>query len=202
MTVEPAAVPTGNTYDKYGSTNPLTRRLLDGFFAALGDAVGNDPVADILEIGAGEGHVSGWLRERFPSARLVALDLADPELAQRWRAASLDGVFGDGEHLPFPDDRFDLVVAIEMLEHVNDPPAVLRELVRVGRRSLVCSVPREPLWRVLNMARGAYIREWGNTPGHIQHWSSRGFARMVGEHITVETVRRPLPWTVVSGRIS
>jgi hypothetical protein len=30
-------------------------------------------------------------------------------------------------------------------------------------------VPREPIWRIGNMARGRYLGDLGNTPGHIQH---------------------------------
>ena len=46
-------------------------------------------------------------------------------------------------------------------------------------RWLLVSVPREPLWRGLNLARGSYLRELGNTPGHLNHWSKRRFASLL-----------------------
>ena len=97
----------------------------------------------------------------------------------QWRTrgrANLEFVAGRAEELPFGDDEFDLVAAIETLEHVPDPERTLAEMARVARRHLLVSVPREPLWRALNVARGAYVRELGNTPGHVNHWSKRGFA--------------------------
>ena len=39
--------------------------------------------------------------------------------------------------------------------------------------------PREPLWRGLNIARGAYLKDLGNTPGHLNHWSKRGFVALL-----------------------
>jgi hypothetical protein len=47
------------------------------------------------------------------------------------------------------------------------------------------------------MARGKYLLQGGNTPGHIQHWSSRGFVELVSRHFEVVKVRKPLPWTML-----
>ena len=92
------------------------------------------------------------------------------------------------------------MLAVEVLEHLPDPAGALRELARIARRDIVVSVPNEPTWRALNLVRGSYISDWGNTPGHIQHWSSKRFSTLVGEHFDVVTVRKPLPWTVVTAR--
>lgn len=91
----------------------------------------------------------------------------------------------------------DLVICLEVLEHLTDPSAALKELARVSRRYVMVSVPREPLWRVLNLFRGKYIRHLGNTPGHIQHWSVWGFCRLVQPSFHVLEVRKPLPWTIL-----
>jgi SAM-dependent methyltransferase len=196
-----SAVPTGNTYDKYGSRNPIARRLMRGFLRDLDAALPVQHPQRVLEVGLGEGEISDQLRERYPAAELVGLDLPDDALAADWRGRGLTGLFGDAHQLPFPPATFDLVLAIEVLEHVPDPRGALGELARVARRDLVLSVPREPLWRALNLARGSYVKDLGNTPGHIQHWSRGGFAALVREHFDVTAVRSPLPWTVVSAQV-
>lgn len=195
------SVPTGNTYDKYSSKNPIERRLMDGFFAALTEALPTEAPQSILEVGVGEGEVAQLVRQRFPGARFVGIDLTDDALVQSWQERQLAGAFADIAALPFADATFDLVLAIEVLEHVPDPPRALAEIARVGRADVVVSVPREPIWRVANLARGKYLSALGNTPGHIQHWGKRSFAALVGTQLTDLTVRSPLPWTMVSGRV-
>src|SRR6266571_3498995 len=81
----------------------------------------------------------------------------------------------DAKSLPFVADEFDLASAIEVLEHVPQPERTLAEMARCARSHLLVSVPREPLWRALNLARGAYVRQLGNTPGHLNHFSKRSF---------------------------
>jgi SAM-dependent methyltransferase len=196
-----ASVPTGNSYDKYASKNPIEQRLMGGFFNCLDALLPATAPTSILEVGLGEGEVSERIGRRYPDARLVGIDLPDKELAAAWQMKGLAGAFADIARLPFPDDAFDLVLAIEVLEHVPDPAGALSELARVARGSLVLSVPREPIWRIANMARGKYLGDLGNTPGHIQHWSRRTFARLVASHFTVAEVRNPFPWTAVSARV-
>lgn len=193
-------VPTGNTYDKYATTNPIERKMMEGFFGALDSFVDDLAPTRILEVGVGEGIVSERLAERFPNAAIVGLDLPDPELAAEWTAQDLMCMFADAAALPAPDGAFDLVVAIEVFEHFDDPPAALRELARVCSADLVASVPFEPIWRIGNMMRGRYLRDLGNTPGHVNHWGRRGFAKFIGTEFDVRSVSSPLPWTMVRAR--
>ncbi len=201
MTTSRADVPIGNTYDKYASRNPVARYLMSGFMRDLDAVLPAGPVASILEIGMGEGEIATHARERYPDARIIGLDLPDADLAGQWAQRRLTGVFGDAGTPPFPDNTFDLVLAIEVLEHVENPAKVLEQLARVASGAVVLSVPREPIWRALNLVRGAYVREWGNTPGHVQHWSRHAFARLVGEQFDVSAVKSPLPWTLVTARV-
>jgi ubiquinone/menaquinone biosynthesis C-methylase UbiE len=193
-------VPTGNIYDKYRSKNPIERRLMKGFFAALFHALPRQHPATVLEVGVGEGEISTKLRSVYPDSHIVGVDLHDEALAADWRMRGFAGVYADIVRLPFPAMAFDLVMGIEVLEHVDDPVAALGELVRVSRGRLVLSVPREPIWRVANMARGKYLAALGNTPGHIQHWSRRSFAELVGSQLEVVSVTTPFPWTMIEAR--
>lgn len=190
----------GNHTQKYTSGNPAIRWLTARFLTALTgmvDTVGqaSGPATHPLEVGAGEGVIAAMLHARFGSA--VALDLPDAGLRGEWRSRPGPAyLHADARALPFADRRFDLIVCVEVLEHLEDPSAGLAEMARVGCRDLVLSVPREPIFRTCNLVTGRYIPALGNTPGHLNHWSTRSFARFVGQVGTVRRVSTPFPWTI------
>ena len=187
----------GNNYDKYASTNPVEQRMMRGFFDALDAMLAGLEPSTVVEVGAGEGRVTERLVERFPDATVIGLDLVDDELAGDWAELGLPMFFGDATRLPFTDASIDLVVGLEVMEHIPGPEAALREIARVCRGTVVLSVPREPIWRAGNMARGRYLGDLGNTPGHVNHWSARGFRSFVESAFAVDATRRPLPWTML-----
>lgn len=197
-------VPTGNTYDKYGSTNLLVRRLMAGFQGTLAQLFAQAAPASVLDVGCGEGVLTHEWATQLGERRIVGIDLDDEKLKAEWatrRRPNLEYRAIPAEHLPFADGEFDLACAIEVLEHVPDPEHTVAEMARVARRHLLVSVPREPLWRMLNVARGAYLTDLGNTPGHVNHWSKRSFVRLLSRHGDVVEKRSPFPWTMLLVRL-
>jgi 2-polyprenyl-3-methyl-5-hydroxy-6-metoxy-1,4-benzoquinol methylase len=195
---------TGNTYDKYGSTNPVVRRLMAGFERTLEELWITAAPQSLLDVGCGEGVLTHRWAQQLGDKRVVGIDLDDPAIHAEWaqRAApNLEFRVMKAERLPFADAEFDLATAIEVLEHVPDPGHTLEEMARVARRHLLVSVPREPLWRALNMARGAYLKDLGNTPGHVNHWSKRAFVSLLSRHGQVVEARSPFPWTMLLVRL-
>ena len=191
----------GNTYDKYSSRNPIVKWMMKGFESALSDLVVKAAPHAIHEVGCGEGYwVLRW-NEQGMAARgcdfsTQVIELARENAVGRGLSPSLFEPRSIYD-LDASRDSADLVVCCEVLEHLEDPDAGLLALQRVVGRHLIISVPKEPLWCALNLARGNYIGHWGNTPGHIQHWSKRSFIRLVSKYFDVIEVKSPLPWTML-----
>jgi 2-polyprenyl-3-methyl-5-hydroxy-6-metoxy-1,4-benzoquinol methylase len=203
VTVDREGTVTGNTYDKYGSTNPVVKRLMANFEATLEELFRRASPASLLDVGCGEGVLTHKWAQRI-DGRVVGIDLDDPQLHEEWKGRqcpNLEYMVMKAENLPFADDEFDVATAVEVLEHVPDPEHTVSEMARVASGHLLVSVPREPLWRGLNMARGAYLRDLGNTPGHVNHWSKRGFVQLLERYGTVEEARSPFPWTMLLVRV-
>ncbi len=194
----------GNVYDKYGTSNPIERRLVAGFMANLDVLVERSGAREAHEVGCGEGEVAIRLARR--GIRMRGTDAFPAVLEEARRRAAAAGVEIDFEAVPVeqlvPDRHAaELVVCCEVLEHLDDPGRGLEVLAGLARPWLIASVPREPLWRALNVARLSYVGDLGNTPGHLSHWSKGGFERFLGQRFEVIEVRSPLPWTMALCRL-
>jgi 2-polyprenyl-3-methyl-5-hydroxy-6-metoxy-1,4-benzoquinol methylase len=204
VTVSEDGVVTGNTYDKYGSTNPVVRRLMGSFERTLDELMQRAEPSSLLDVGCGEGVLVHRWAQSLPNSRVVGIDLEEESIQEGWsqrQAPNLEYRTMPAEDLPFATDEFELATAIEVLEHVPDPEHTVAEMARCAKRHLLVSVPREPLWRMLNMARGAYLSQLGNTPGHLNHWSRRSFARLLAQHGEIAELRSPFPWTMLLVRL-
>ncbi len=199
VTVSEDGVVTGNTYDKYGSQNPVVRRLMARFERDLDELLRRADPSSVLDVGCGEGVLVQRWAQLLGGRRVVGVDLEEESLQAGWsarQAPNLEFRVAEATSLPFADGEFDLVSAVEVLEHVPDPQRALAEMRRCAHRYLLVSVPREPLWRALNMLRGAYWPALGNTPGHLNHWSRSAFSRLLAANGELVDVRSPLPWTL------
>ena len=189
----------GNVYDKYGTSNPVARRLMAGFMSDLDELVERSGAREAHEVGCGEGEVSIRLARR--GIRVRGTDAFPRVLEEARRRAAAAGVEVDFEaaaveELDPATHAAELVLCCEVLEHLEDPRRGLEMLARLARPWLIASVPREPLWRALNLARLSYVGALGNTPGHLSHWSKGGFERFLGERFEVVEIRSPIPWTM------
>lgn len=192
-------------HEKYKKTNAVTRRLLDGFFGAIGQCVAPlDGIATAFEAGCGEGYSTARLRGMLPAGTRFEASDVEQRFVDEARERNPDVPIARESiyALDRPDRSYDVVFVLEVLEHLDDPARALAEACRVSRKWVVASVPREPMWRAFNMARMKYLPALANTPGHLNHWSAGGFERFVGQRATVRRRETPLPWTVVLAEVS
>lgn len=195
----------GNTYDKYGSNNPIVKYLMSGFHNALDNYILKSGAKDFHEVGCGEGY---WV-VKYSGVGLNARgsDFSSEVISMAKENANKNGLDGNIftvksiYDLNAEIDSAQLIVCCEVLEHLEDPRAGLEKLKQVTKEYVILSVPCEPLWRILNMARFKYLAQLGNTPGHLNHWSKEGFINLISQYFDVISVSSPVPWTMVLCRV-
>lgn len=176
----------------------LEGRLLARYRARLLAQVAALAPGSVLDAGCGEGILTRWLADRLPGTAVEGLDLR-AEAIEELRARGLTGRVGDVLALPFADAAVDVVLALEVLEHLDHPAAALRELRRVARRAVVVTVPLEPLFRLGNLARGRHVRRLGSTPGHRHAFTPAAFAALMREELPGGAWFELAPWQGYAG---
>lgn len=213
MLAERIFAPLGPTYARWGrilslGQDPRWRR----FLVSRIDAGPDDTV---LDVATGTGAVARELL-RQKGCRVVGLDQSPEMLAEARRrlGSSVEFVEGNAQQLPFEDSSFDALTFTYLLRYVEDPPATLRELVRVVRpggtiAALEFAVPHgawRPLWelyvRAVLPAAGTVIAPGWRRVGAFLGPSIRNFYRRWPEERLLDAWRDAGVPDVQSRRLS
>jgi len=191
----------GNQFNKYESQNIIVKYLMNNFLQSIRDFVGYCNPKNIHELGCGEGYLLNIIRNS--GYKISGSDYCDEIIKKACEIAneknldstvfSVKNIYEIGSELK----EFDLILCSEVFEHLHYPEKVMEKLSSNTSKYLILSVPNEPLWRILNLTRLTYIKDFGNTPGHINHWSKSNFLNFVSKYFKIIDSKSPLPWTIV-----
>ncbi|MEE9385004.1 MAG: methyltransferase domain-containing protein [Nannocystaceae bacterium] len=198
-----ARVETSSNQQKHEGGNPVVRWLVDRFHARVVAAVRSVSPRSILDIGCGEGYTLGALVDAEIASDLRGVDLSDRAVsAARIRLGAAAEVWqGDIRRLAGQGQKHDLVLMLEVLEHLADPASILPILAELSGGHVILSVPWEPFFRGGNLLRGQYLRRWGNHPEHVNLWGRRAFLDFISPHFEVLHTPNAFPWTLVLARV-
>jgi 2-polyprenyl-3-methyl-5-hydroxy-6-metoxy-1,4-benzoquinol methylase len=183
---------------KHLNPNPIGRWLVRRFHKRIIGLVRAAGASRILDAGCGEGFTLRELHSDGIQAAMLGTDISHVALAwnQANQMSSSPLAVADVRHLPFSPGSFDLVVCLEVLEHVPDAAAGLSELLRVSRGHVLISVPHEPFFRGANFLRGKYLRTLGNNPEHVHTYSGRALRRLMSAQAEVVWHGYVFPWQI------
>lgn len=167
------------------SEHPLVRLMIKLFKRDLKQMIESVKPNSVLDAGCGEGIIASFILSQF-NFDMQGIDL--PWDMLRMCSKILPVVCANVHKLPFEDKTFDLVICLEVLEHINMLEKGLLELARVGEYSII-SVPNDVLMKIRNISRGKYLRNLGNFPGHVNHWNYFSFKKLLWEYFDIFDMR-------------
>lgn len=185
----------GNLYNKYESKNPLVNLLMKIYFKNLYNLIipVKNEINSSLDIGCGEGYITQYMNSlgfdiEGADASEYIINIA--KYMHPTIPFNIKSIYDIGSY----NKRYDLVMAVEVLEHLNNPNQALKELRKVSDKYVFISVPNEPLFRICNILRFKYICNFGNTPGHINHWTRRSFETFLSKEFDKITLKTSTLW--------
>lgn len=195
----------GSNLFKYTNPNVIHRFVLNRFFDSVYSEINRIAPKDLLDFGCGEGLFLRAMKDRgLPSNyKITGIDIREEALAKA-RQLCPDVLFENRDLFNVdPQKRqFELVMAIEVLEHLDEPMRYLEHLVLLSRKYLLITVPHEPWFRLLNLLRGRYLAGFGNHPEHVKHWNVKSLGQFVDRCVVVERLYGAFPWVVLVGKVN
>lgn len=194
---------TGNYYNKYGTTNFIEKFLVDRYKRTLLRLIKSISVNSIYEVGSGEGEIINIVSNINDFKFILGSDIDKKLLNQNTNKFPFyHWILNKAERLPIRENSIDLVIACEVLEHINSPEDFLEECKRLNAKYYLFSIPNEPLWRILNILRFKYLKDFGNTPGHINHWSITKIRNLVSQYLDINEIFFTQPWIFILAKPS
>jgi 2-polyprenyl-3-methyl-5-hydroxy-6-metoxy-1,4-benzoquinol methylase len=181
-------------YSKYQTKNPLVLRLIDGFYCKVADILRGIEYDSLLDAGCGDGEALARLASHLPD-NVLGIDNNEDQITQaRRRLPNIGFEIQDIYNLPYKSNAFDVVLSLEVLEHMKYPSEAMEELVRVSSKYLILSVPYEPFFMLGNLIRGKNLLRFGNDLEHINHWTKRSFSKFVSAKAERKLLTGSFPW--------
>lgn len=186
--------------DNYTTGNPVIKKLQSNFYKNIHASIlkRKNEISYVLELGAGEGYSTERLISYVGNDKIFMTSDLHFELVLRNSKKSLCAnllVF-DINNPPLVYKKVDIVIALEVLEHIPNPDKSLEEISRLTKKYALISVPFEPWWRIGNILRGAYIKDFGNTPDHVNHWTARSLKIFLLKQFNNVEIKISFPWII------
>lgn len=194
MSMEPSS-----NQRKHESRNPIQRALIHRFHQQAISMVRRANPASILEVGCGEGYVLEAMIQAGIGAELHAVELSERAVTLARERIGTRALIEqlDARDLAASSRRFDMVMILEVLEHIPEPQTMLGILERLTYRWLLASVPREPYFCALNLLRGKNLARLGNDPEHVNLWRQDQFKRFINLRFDIVATPNVFPWTML-----
>jgi ubiquinone/menaquinone biosynthesis C-methylase UbiE len=186
-------------YNKHINSNPIQKKLIDNFYNQVYKLLKPLKLDSILDVGCGEGITLFNFEKEGIGKKLYGIDYSDDALKIGKKIhPHLNLRKGDIYDIEEKDGSFDLVMATEVLEHLDNPEKALQELIRVSKKYVMLSVPNEPFFIGANFIRGKYLKNFGNHPEHINHWTLFSFRKFLQKNnLTIVAQKHPFAWTLI-----
>lgn len=186
-------------YQKHANTNPIQKALIANFYKEFYKMVKPLRVSTVLDVGCGEGFTLKKLEEKKIGKKNEGVDYsADAIKIGKKIYPELNLSKGNIYELKYEDNSFDLLICTEVLEHLEDPVKAVAEMRRVTSKYILFSVPNEPFFIMANFLRGKYLRNFGNHPEHVNHWTALGFEKFLKKQgLYVSKAKHPFAWSLV-----
>lgn len=166
---------------KFTSKNPLVKHVIKSFKCDIEKMIGYSEPKTVLDAGCGEGIISQYILSQF-NFNMYGIDMSRDMLSKSSKI--LPVACASVHKLPFNDKTFDLVICLEVIEHIEMPEKGLLEIARVGEYAII-SVPNDILMRIGNISRGKYLRSFGNFPDHKNHWKYSTFKKLLENYFEI-----------------
>lgn len=186
---------TGNI-EKYKTKNPLKFFIIKKFIENILTEVENKNPGKILDIGGGEGILAELIEKKLnKKVNILDIDKEDIFFAKKYFNKTV--IYGNLYNLPFLSNSYDMVICLEVLEHIENLEKSLEEIKRISSKNIILSVPNSFLFRIGNIVSFKNLRRLGESPDHKNYFNIKKINSLISQYFTVEKIICSSVWIII-----
>ena len=188
-----------NNLVKYQTKNPIKKILIKMFSNKIISILKNiNDVNNIIDAGCGEGFMTYKISKEIPNVKIDGMDISETSIKIAKKTLPNKTFYIDDiTNTSISSRSYNMVLALEILEHLTSPEIALKEISRITNNYCLISVPWEPFFSIGNVLSGKNISRLGNDEEHLQKWSKNDIIKLISKHFNVMDVHISFPWIII-----
>jgi len=184
------------TWDQRKYNHWLKRIFLERFLKTILEEIRYSKAKTILDLGCGEGYPDEYFFKNLPGLKLIGID-KNENLLKNARKKNPGCFYQTGNilNLPFKKWQFDLVLVMEVLEHMRNPEKIILQTKKIAPKAIY-TVPFEPWFSFCCFLSGNYLSRLGRHPDHLNFWNKRSFKQVLDKFFRKVKIRITFPWLI------
>jgi 2-polyprenyl-3-methyl-5-hydroxy-6-metoxy-1,4-benzoquinol methylase len=178
--------------------NIFKKILISLFFRKIYQEIKKNNPKKIIDLGCGEGFIENFLLNKKYKTKMIGIDI-NPDSVEYAKKNNPGAKFLTGDILNLKiKDNFDLVLMLEVLEHLSQPGKALETAKSLSKKLLV-SVPWEPWFSWLYLSIGLNLKRLGKHPEHCQFFNRQSLESLLKKYFRTVEVKSNWPWLIAWG---
>lgn len=184
---------------KYKTKNILKRKMIEKFKRKILSILDNyDLKYTILDVGCGEGFISNYIYKTGKHRLITGIDIDKGAIDfAKGNNKCINYMVGDVNKTS-SNKKYDIVMALEILEHLENPDKTLKNIMSLSKRQVIISVPNEPFFSLGNLLSLKNVKRFGTPSEHINIWTKKKFIQFLeSNNIRDYKLYRSFPWLII-----
>jgi len=185
-------------HKKHKTKNPLKKYFINKFNNKIYDIVKSINFGNMIDVWCWEWFLLKKLKPLLYWKKVIWIDYEATAVEHaKSQNNEIEFFQWDVTKLNYQKDQFDLVICLEVLEHLENPNVWLQELLRVGNKHLILSVPNEPVFTIMRFLSLNNFFQLGKHPEHLNLWNAKSFEIFIRSNFDGKlTIYKSNPWII------
>lgn len=153
----------------------------------------------LIDVGCGEGFISNYIYMNTNIKKITAVDINKESIEYaKKQNNNINYINKDIRKLKYSQNEFDIVICLEVLEHLKYHKEVLKKINSIFKKRLIITIPYEPYFSLGNFLFFKNVKTFGKPQEHVNFWNKKSIRKyLIENNINNFKIETSFPWIII-----